>query len=34
MGERVEAMAIGGLGEIVPGDDLPTLIAEAIAKCR
>jgi coenzyme F420-0:L-glutamate ligase/coenzyme F420-1:gamma-L-glutamate ligase len=28
--ERVEAIAIGGLGEIVPGDDLPTLIADAI----
>ena len=31
MAERVEAIAIGGLGEIVPGDDLPTLIADAIA---
>ncbi len=28
---RIEAVAIGGLGEIVPGDDLPTLIAEAVA---
>lgn len=28
---RIEAVAIGGLGEIVPGDDLPALIAEAIA---
>jgi coenzyme F420-0:L-glutamate ligase/coenzyme F420-1:gamma-L-glutamate ligase len=29
--DRVEAIAIGGLGEIVPGDDLPTLIADALA---
>jgi coenzyme F420-0:L-glutamate ligase/coenzyme F420-1:gamma-L-glutamate ligase len=29
--DRVEAFAIGGLGEIVPGDDLPALIAEALA---
>jgi coenzyme F420-0:L-glutamate ligase/coenzyme F420-1:gamma-L-glutamate ligase len=29
--DRVEAVAIGGLGEIVPGDDLPALIAEALA---
>jgi coenzyme F420-0:L-glutamate ligase/coenzyme F420-1:gamma-L-glutamate ligase len=29
--DRVEAIAIGGLGEIVPGDDLPALIAEALA---
>jgi coenzyme F420-0:L-glutamate ligase / coenzyme F420-1:gamma-L-glutamate ligase len=29
--DRVEAVAIGGLGEIVQGDDLPTLIAEALA---
>jgi coenzyme F420-0:L-glutamate ligase/coenzyme F420-1:gamma-L-glutamate ligase len=28
---RVEIVAIPGLGEIVPGDDLPALIAEAIA---
>lgn len=27
---RIEAIAIGGLGEIVPGDDLPALIAEAV----
>ncbi len=31
MAERVEAIAIGGLGEIVPGDDLPALIADALA---
>ena len=31
MADRVEAIAIGGLGEIVPGDDLPTLIADALA---
>jgi len=29
--DRVEALAIGGLGEIVPGDDLPALIAAALA---
>src|SRR5688500_15936542 len=29
--ERIEAIAIGGLGEIVPGDDLPALIADAVA---
>jgi len=29
--DRVEAIAITGLGEIVPGDDLPTLIADALA---
>jgi coenzyme F420-0:L-glutamate ligase / coenzyme F420-1:gamma-L-glutamate ligase len=29
--DRLEAVAIGGLGEIVPGDDLPRLIAEALA---
>jgi coenzyme F420-0:L-glutamate ligase / coenzyme F420-1:gamma-L-glutamate ligase len=29
--ERLEAVAIGGLGEIEPGDDLPALIAEALA---
>ncbi|MFP5341417.1 MAG: coenzyme F420-0:L-glutamate ligase [Candidatus Limnocylindria bacterium] len=28
---RIEAIAVGGLGEIVPGDDLPGLIAEALA---
>ncbi|MEA2579000.1 MAG: coenzyme F420-0:L-glutamate ligase / coenzyme F420:gamma-L-glutamate ligase [Chloroflexota bacterium] len=31
MADRVEAIAIEGLGEIVPGDDLPTLIADALA---
>ena len=31
MADRVEAVAIGGLGEIVPGDDLPALIADALA---
>ena len=31
MAERVEAVAIVGLGEIVPGDDLPALIADALA---
>jgi coenzyme F420-0:L-glutamate ligase/coenzyme F420-1:gamma-L-glutamate ligase len=29
--DRVEVVAIPGLGEIVPGDDLPSLIAEALA---
>jgi coenzyme F420-0:L-glutamate ligase/coenzyme F420-1:gamma-L-glutamate ligase len=29
--DRVEAVAIEGLGEIVPGDDLPALIADALA---
>jgi coenzyme F420-0:L-glutamate ligase / coenzyme F420-1:gamma-L-glutamate ligase len=29
--ERIEAIAIDGLGEIVPGDDLPNLIADAVA---
>jgi coenzyme F420-0:L-glutamate ligase/coenzyme F420-1:gamma-L-glutamate ligase len=29
--ERIEAIAVPGLGEIVPGDDLPALIAEALA---
>jgi coenzyme F420-0:L-glutamate ligase/coenzyme F420-1:gamma-L-glutamate ligase len=29
--DRVEVIAIAGLGEIVAGDDLPTLIAEAVA---
>lgn len=31
---RIEAVAIPGLGEIVPGDDLPGLIAAAIATAR
>ena len=31
MADRIEAIAIGGLGEIVPGDDLPALIADALA---
>ena len=31
MADRVEAVAIAGLGEIVAGDDLPTLIADALA---
>ena len=31
MADRVEAIAIDGLGEIVPGDDLPALIADALA---
>ncbi len=31
MADRVEVVAIGGLGEIVPGDDLPGLIADALA---
>jgi coenzyme F420-0:L-glutamate ligase/coenzyme F420-1:gamma-L-glutamate ligase len=29
--DRLEAIAIGGLGEIEPGDDLPSLIADALA---
>jgi coenzyme F420-0:L-glutamate ligase/coenzyme F420-1:gamma-L-glutamate ligase len=29
--DRVEAIAIEGLGEIAPGDDLPALIADALA---
>jgi coenzyme F420-0:L-glutamate ligase/coenzyme F420-1:gamma-L-glutamate ligase len=29
--DRLEAIAIGGLGEIVPGDDLPALIAATLA---
>jgi coenzyme F420-0:L-glutamate ligase / coenzyme F420-1:gamma-L-glutamate ligase len=29
--DRVELVAIAGIGEIVAGDDLPTLIAEAVA---
>ena len=31
MADRVEAIAIEGLDEIVPGDDLPNLIADALA---
>ena len=31
MADRVEVVAVGGLGEIVPGDDLPALIAAALA---
>ncbi len=31
MADRIEAVAIEGLGEIVPGDDLPALIASAVA---
>ena len=31
MADRLEAVAIGGLSEIQPGDDLPTLIADALA---
>lgn len=31
MADRVEAVAIDGLGEIVPGDDLPALVAELLA---
>ncbi len=31
MADRIEAIAIDGLGEIVPGDDLPSLIADAVA---
>ena len=30
MANRVEVVAIDGLGEIVPGDDLPSLIADAL----
>ncbi len=29
--ERIEAVAIAGLGEVVPGDDLPALIADVLA---
>jgi coenzyme F420-0:L-glutamate ligase/coenzyme F420-1:gamma-L-glutamate ligase len=29
--DRLDAVAIEGLGEIVPGDDLPTLVAEALS---
>lgn len=31
MADRLEVVAVPGLGEIVPGDDLPALIAEALA---
>ena len=31
MADRIEAVAIEGLGEIVPGDDLPALIASAVS---
>jgi coenzyme F420-0:L-glutamate ligase/coenzyme F420-1:gamma-L-glutamate ligase len=31
MADRVEAVPIEGLGELVPGDDLPSLIASALA---
>jgi coenzyme F420-0:L-glutamate ligase/coenzyme F420-1:gamma-L-glutamate ligase len=31
---RIEAVAITGLGEIAPGDDLPALIADAVAAAR
>ena len=31
MADRAEAVAIEGLGEIAPGDDLPALIADALA---
>ncbi|MGZ9277082.1 MAG: coenzyme F420-0:L-glutamate ligase [Candidatus Limnocylindrales bacterium] len=31
MADRIEAVPIAGLGEIVPGDDLPSLIADALA---
>ena len=31
MADRVEAIAVGGLGEIGAGDDLPSLIADALA---
>jgi coenzyme F420-0:L-glutamate ligase/coenzyme F420-1:gamma-L-glutamate ligase len=31
LGERLEIVAFQGLGEIVPGDDRPTLIADAVA---
>ncbi|HET9085514.1 MAG TPA: coenzyme F420-0:L-glutamate ligase [Candidatus Limnocylindrales bacterium] len=31
MADRVEAVAIEGLGEVTPGDDLPSLIAGALA---
>lgn len=31
MADRLEVVAIDGLGEIAPGDDLPALIADAVA---
>ena len=31
MADRIEAVAIDGLGEVVPGDDLPAMIAAALA---
>lgn len=31
MADRLEVRAIGGLGEVVPGDDLPAAIAAAVA---
>ena len=31
MADRLEVVAVRGLGEIVPGDDLPRLIADAVA---
>ena len=31
MADRLEVVAVDGLGEIVPGDDLPALIADAVA---
>ena len=31
MADRVQVVAIGGLGEIIPGDDLPAMIADALA---
>ena len=34
MADRLEAVAIDGLGEIEPGDDLPSLIADALAGAR
>ena len=34
MADRLEAIAIEGLGEIQPGDDLPQLIADAVAAAR
>jgi coenzyme F420-0:L-glutamate ligase/coenzyme F420-1:gamma-L-glutamate ligase len=30
MADRLEVVAVGGLGEIEPGDDLPALIADAL----
>ena len=34
MADRLEAVAIDGLGEIVPGDDLPALIVDAVASAH